>query len=85
MRLKRNEKRGDNSGSKGSRRNKSRQQADRAKAELSEVVEPAIALRSKFVEFHGLEREFIYFQSRMLSDFEESGDIKHPRDIGDAR
>ena len=79
MRLKRNEKCGDNSGPKGSRRNKFRQQ------ELSELVERAIALRSKFAAFHGLEREFIYFQSRMLSDFEESGDIKHPRDIGDAR
>ncbi len=52
---------------------------------LSDRTERAIALRSKDREFHGLEREFRYFQEQMLVDYKKSKDIKHPRDVGDAR
>lgn len=45
----------------------------------------AIALRSKDREFHGLEREFLYCQTQMLIDYNKSKDIKHPRDVGNAR
>jgi hypothetical protein len=52
---------------------------------LRAQAEAAIALRSKDREFHGLEREFIYHQAQMLTDFKKSTDVKHPRDVGDAR
>jgi hypothetical protein len=42
-------------------------------------------LRSKDKEFHGLEREFMNHQVKMLSDYEISKDIKHPRDVGTVR
>jgi hypothetical protein len=48
-------------------------------------VKEVSALRSKDREFHGLEREFIYHQDRILKEYEESKDLKHPRDIGTAR
>jgi hypothetical protein len=48
-------------------------------------VKLASDLRSKEREFHGLEREFIGYQESLLSDYEKSKDLKHPRDMGDAR
>ena len=45
----------------------------------------AIAQRDKDREFHGLEREFQYHQAQMAVDFDQSKDIKHPRDRGAAR
>jgi hypothetical protein len=57
----------------------------RTKASLLEQAKRAIAVRSKDREFHGLEREFLYLQSEMLLEFEKSKDIRHPRDVGDAR
>jgi hypothetical protein len=42
-------------------------------------------LRSKDREFHGLQREFMYLQAEMLIAYERSKDIRHPRDVGDAR
>src|SRR5258708_29064083 len=44
-----------------------------------------LAVRNKDREFHGLEREFLYAQAQMLVDYEKSKDIKHPRDVGNAR
>ncbi|MBE9118721.1 hypothetical protein IQ249_22790 [Lusitaniella coriacea LEGE 07157] len=52
---------------------------------LVESAKRAIALRSKDREFHGVEREFYYHQAQMLVDYERTKDIKHPRDIGNAR
>jgi hypothetical protein len=48
-------------------------------------IKEAIAVRNKDREFHGLEREFLYLQADMLSAYERSKDVKHPRDIGNAR
>ena len=53
--------------------------------QLREQAERAIALRSKDREFHGLEREFGYYQDRMILDFSRSKDVKHPRDVGNIR
>jgi len=52
---------------------------------LVETAERAIALRNKDREFHGLEREFNYHQAQMIVDYERTKDIKHPRDLGNAR
>lgn len=52
---------------------------------LSTQADRANKLRSKDKEFHGLEREFMNLQAKMLSDYEISKDIKHPRDVGTAR
>ena len=52
---------------------------------LFDQTQRAIALRSKDREFHGLEREFLYWQTDMLTDYNKSKDIKHPRDVGTAR
>ena len=57
----------------------------RTKEWLSNQASRANKLRSKDKEFHGLEREFINLQSKMLRDFEISKDIKHPRDVGTVR
>jgi hypothetical protein len=52
---------------------------------LIETAERAIALRNKDREFHGVEREFNYHQAQMIVDYERTKDIKHPRDLGNAR
>lgn len=57
----------------------------RTKELLSNQALRASKLRSKDKEFHGLEREFIHLQNKLLSDFEISRDIKHPRDVGTVR
>lgn len=57
----------------------------RTKEWLSTQALRANKLRSKDKEFHGLEREFINLQSKMLRDYEISKDIKHPRDVGTVR
>ena len=48
-------------------------------------TERLLAVRTKDREFHGLEREFLYAQAQMLLDYKKSKDIKHPRDVGNAR
>lgn len=58
---------------------------EKARQFLLDQARRTIALRSKDREFHGLEREFMYFQSQMLVDYEKSKDLKHPRDLGDSR
>lgn len=55
------------------------------RAAIKTQLKRVIDLRSKDREFHGLEREFHYHQAKMTSDFENSKDIKHPRDLGAAR
>jgi hypothetical protein len=55
------------------------------RAWIQEQAKRAIALRSKEREFHGLEREFFYHQAQMYADYERTRDLKHPRDLGDAR
>ncbi|MCE0980804.1 hypothetical protein LU659_25775 [Pseudomonas monteilii] len=57
----------------------------RTKEFLTDLAQRANKIRSKDKEFHGLEREFLNLQSRLLSDYETSKDIKHPRDVGTAR
>lgn len=57
----------------------------RVKDLLHSQAQRAIDLRSKEREFHGVEREFRYYQKKMMEDFDRSKDIKHPRDLGDAR
>lgn len=59
--------------------------AARTKEWLSNQALRANKLRSKDKEFHGLERELINLQSKMLRDYEISKDIKHPRDVGTVR
>src|SRR5690348_1036767 len=58
---------------------------DKLKASLSKGVREAIKLRSDVAEFHGLERELVLSHDKMLARYEETKDIKHPRDLGDAR
>jgi hypothetical protein len=62
-----------------------KQREERARSFLGSQAKRAIELRSKEREFHGLEHEFHYYQERMIADYERSKDIKHPRDVGDAR
>jgi len=57
----------------------------RTKAFLTDKIERAIKLRSKDREFHGLNREFLYLKTKMIADYERSKDIKHIRDVGNAR
>jgi hypothetical protein len=52
---------------------------------LREQAKRGIELRTKDREFHGLEREFRYHTEQMLIDYERTRDIKHPRDVGNAR
>lgn len=58
---------------------------ERTKEMLKDQIGRAIALRSKEREFHGLDREFLYYQEDMLRQYERAKDPKHPRDIGLAR
>jgi hypothetical protein len=51
----------------------------------SEIIKEVSSLRSKDREFHGLEREFMNFQAQILLDYEKTRDLKHPRDLGNAR
>lgn len=62
-----------------------KQREENTKKYLLDQAQRAIALRSKDREFHGLEREFLYLQTQMIVDYNKSKDIKHPRDIGNAR
>ena len=62
-----------------------RQREERTKNFLESETRRAIDVRSKDREFHGLEREFRYHQEQMIADYDRSKDIKHPRDVGDAR
>jgi hypothetical protein len=62
-----------------------KEREERIKQLWTSQAKRAIDLRSKDREFHGLEREFRHHQQRMVADYEESKDIKHPRDLGDAR
>jgi len=48
-------------------------------------IERLVTLRTKDREFHGLEREFLYAQAELLQLYQKSKDIKHPRDVGNAR
>jgi hypothetical protein len=57
----------------------------RTRTFLRDQMERANKLRSNEKEFHGLEREFVQHQDRMLRAYEESKDIKHPRDVGNVR
>src|ERR1700727_1243405 len=57
----------------------------RSRQLIGGMVERLVVARNKDREFHGLEREFIYAQAELLQLFEKSKDIKHPRDVGNAR
>lgn len=52
---------------------------------ILDSVKESNSLRSKDREFHGLEREFIYYQEDILRKYDQSKDLKHPRDIGTVR
>lgn len=58
---------------------------ERTRKMVKDQTDRAIALRSKEREFHGLEREFLYYQEDMLRLYERAKDSKHPRDVGLAR
>lgn len=58
---------------------------NRTRQMLKDQIGRAITLRSKEREFHGLDREFLYYQEDMLRLYERAKDSKHPRDIGLAR
>ena len=62
-----------------------REREERIRELWTSQAKRAIDLRSKDREFHGLEREFRYYQEQMIAEYERSKDIKHPRDVGDAR
>lgn len=49
---------------------------------LVDQAKTIIELRNKEGEFHGLHREFMYFYSEMLLQWEKSKHVKHPRDVG---
>jgi hypothetical protein len=55
------------------------------KAILLKQANRVTSARDKDREFHGLEREFFYAQAQILVDYEKSKNIKHPRDLGNAR
>ncbi|WP_135383106.1 DUF6602 domain-containing protein [Vibrio tasmaniensis] len=57
----------------------------RLRKSLVEQAKRAIELRNKDREFHGVEREFYYHQAQMIVDYDRTKDIKHPRDLGNAR
>lgn len=57
----------------------------RTKEWLTSQTTRAIKLRSKDKEFHGLERELVNLQAKMVREYEISKDIKHPRDVGNVR
>jgi hypothetical protein len=57
----------------------------RTRAMLTAKTKRAIDLRSKDRDFHGLEREFRYFQNDLLELFARTKDVRHPRDVGTAR
>ncbi len=58
---------------------------EHAREMLKDQIGRAIALRSKEREFHGLNREFLFYQEDMLRLYDRAKDSKHPRDIGLAR
>lgn len=58
---------------------------ERTREMLKDKIGRAIALRSKEREFHGLDREFLFYQEDMLRLYDRAKDPKHPRDIGLAR
>lgn len=62
-----------------------RESERRTKSWLTEQTERANKLHKKEREFFGLEREFIKHQRQMLLDFENSGDMHNPRDVGTRR
>ena len=57
----------------------------RTREMLKDQIGRAIALRSKERDFHGLDREFLFYQEDMLRQYDRAKDSKHPRDIGLAR
>ena len=57
----------------------------RTKVMIEDATTRANALRKKEREFHGLEREFLYYQKDMFRQYQESEDIKHPKSTGSAR
>lgn len=61
------------------------EQERKTRAFLTDQMKRAIELRSKDREFHGLDREFLYLQADMVTAYDKSKDIKHPRDVGSAR
>ncbi|CAN7379881.1 MULTISPECIES: DUF6602 domain-containing protein [Rhizobium] len=52
---------------------------------LREITDDVIAERSKIAEFHGLEQELRELQRDVLTAYERSVQLKHPRDKGDFR
>jgi len=64
---------------------KAEERHEQTKKILTDLAVRSNKIRSKDKEFHGLEREFFNLQSELLSDYEKSKDIKHPRDVGSAR
>lgn len=66
-------------------RRKAEEQHEQTKKILTDIAVRSNKIRSKDKEFHGLEREFLNLQSGLLSDYEKSKDIKHPRDVGNVR
>ena len=64
---------------------KAKAQVEDARAAIIDLHGRANALRSKERDFHGLDREFAYAQTKMTVDFKQSGDVSHPRDVGAIR
>ncbi|HCE0435334.1 TPA: DUF6602 domain-containing protein [Acinetobacter baumannii] len=67
---------------------KSQIEAEQLKEFRDKIVaqaEEAIALRNKDREFHGLEREFLYHQADLIVSYNRTKELKHPRDMGNAR
>ncbi|EKB21245.1 hypothetical protein HMPREF1170_02788 [Aeromonas veronii AMC35] len=67
------------------KKNNFEEKENRLRGNIIDWAKRAIALRSKDREFHGLEREFYNFQAKMILEYNYTKDIKHPRDVGNAR
>ncbi len=67
------------------KKNKASEQEANANNFIEAMISKSIELRSKQVEFYGLQRELRYLRTDMLNEFEKSKDIKHIRDLGKAR
>lgn len=61
------------------------EQENKVKNRIVNYAKRSVGLRTKDREFHGLEREFYYYQTQMLFDYDKTKDLHHIRYKGDAR
>lgn len=64
---------------------KPRRVEDEDNSFIKNTINASMQLRSKNTEFYGLQRELVQAQRRIIEEYKNSKDIKHPRDVGSAR